>query len=335
MTFLSIVIPVWNASAFIGKGLQSIWDEKLPEDEYEVICVDDCSTDYTLDVLHELQAEHSNLRILKNTENLRAGGARNHGVREAKGEYMLFIDADDYVHPGGLRKAFYYLKEHDIDLLMIDHARDIQGKSVGTKMIHYNERQEVMTGRDFAVHCLVPFSPWGYVFRRRLMTEGRGCWFVEKVTGEDIDWSFALLLRAATAQYQPIILSHIVILPNSVTATQHASVKTVFDVMKTGGRIVGLSREYADDTDVVCQLNAVARCCYARGIKQMLAVKCYRQKREAIRELMPPTGFPDSRLMGIVRRYELVFSALSDVLSPLLRIAVAWKRKLRGRLRPD
>ena len=53
--FLSIIIPCYNAKAYIGKCLNSIWDEGLLEDEYEVICIDDCSTDDTLLHLYELQ----------------------------------------------------------------------------------------------------------------------------------------------------------------------------------------------------------------------------------------------------------------------------------------
>lgn len=228
--FLSIIIPCYNAKAYIGKCLNSIWDEGLLEDEYEVICIDDCSTDDTLLHLYELQKLHNNMQVLRNCENLRAGGARNHGVKNSCGKYILFIDADDYIHPGGLRQAINHLKKQNIDLLMIDHVRDIMNGKIGTKMIHYNTNQQVISGKVFATNCLVPFSPCGYIFKRSLMVEN-GIWFAERVTGEDIDWSFHMLLKAKTAQYLPIILSHIVIVPNSVTGTQHASVKTVFDTI--------------------------------------------------------------------------------------------------------
>ncbi len=72
--FLSIIIPCYNAKAYIGKCLNSIWDEGLLEDEYEVICIDDCSTDDTLLHLYELQKLHNNMQVLRNCENLRAGG---------------------------------------------------------------------------------------------------------------------------------------------------------------------------------------------------------------------------------------------------------------------
>ena len=104
--FLSIIIPCYNAKAYIGKCLNSIWDEGLLEDEYEVICIDDCSTDDTLLHLYELQKLHNNMQVLRNCENLRAGGARNHGVKNSCGKYILFIDADDYIDLYTCEKAY-------------------------------------------------------------------------------------------------------------------------------------------------------------------------------------------------------------------------------------
>ena len=90
--FLSIVIPVYNGENTIFRCLNSIWNQGLNENEYEVICVDDCSTDNTIKILSDIQKRHINLRLLLNEYNKRAGGCRNYGVREAKGEYILFID---------------------------------------------------------------------------------------------------------------------------------------------------------------------------------------------------------------------------------------------------
>ena len=66
---LSIVIPVYNGAKNISKCLDSIWTQKINEYEYEVICVDDCSTDNTISVLEKIKQEHDNLRIIKNDKN--------------------------------------------------------------------------------------------------------------------------------------------------------------------------------------------------------------------------------------------------------------------------
>ncbi len=74
--FLSIVILVYNLAEYLPKCLDSIWSQGLPEDDYEVVCVDDCSTDDSLAVLQQEATSHRQLRVLQNPTNLRAGSAR-------------------------------------------------------------------------------------------------------------------------------------------------------------------------------------------------------------------------------------------------------------------
>ena len=91
--FFSIIIPVYNGlSHDLSICLESIWQQPLSPSLYEVICVDDCSTDDTREWLDEEATKHSNLRIIKHTVNKRQGGGRNTGVKVAKGKYLLFID---------------------------------------------------------------------------------------------------------------------------------------------------------------------------------------------------------------------------------------------------
>ena len=120
---LSIIIPVYNGAKHITNCLNSIWAQELCALDYEVICVDDCSTDNTVEVLNDISKDN-NLRVIKNGTNRRAGGSRNHGVQEAKGEYVVFIDSDDYFHPGSLKKATLYLRNTPLDILVCDFARE-------------------------------------------------------------------------------------------------------------------------------------------------------------------------------------------------------------------
>ncbi len=76
--FLSIVIPVYNGEPFIERCINSIYSQGLAADEFEVICVDDCSTDATPRLLHALAAQHSNLTVLRHSVNKRQGGGTKH-----------------------------------------------------------------------------------------------------------------------------------------------------------------------------------------------------------------------------------------------------------------
>ena len=87
----SIIIPTYNSESEIERALQSIRNQTFKN--YEIIVIDDCSTDNTYEVLKK----YNDIKLIKNTTNLKAGGARNRGLEVALGEYIIFLDADDYL----------------------------------------------------------------------------------------------------------------------------------------------------------------------------------------------------------------------------------------------
>ena len=126
---LSVIIPVYNAAAFIGRALDSIYSQGMKEEDFEVICVDDCSPDNSYEVmmgyLHE--GHHpENLIILRHSVNKRTGGARNTGIRAARGKWILFLDPDDFYLPDTLNKLLDAAEEDPrLDTVMFDGRREI------------------------------------------------------------------------------------------------------------------------------------------------------------------------------------------------------------------
>ena len=93
MTKISIIIPVFNASKLINKSIASILSQSL--EDIEIICVDDVSTDNTLEILNKYAKQYDSIKVLTQ-ENQGSGKARNNGIKEAEGEYIGFLDADDF-----------------------------------------------------------------------------------------------------------------------------------------------------------------------------------------------------------------------------------------------
>ena len=118
---LSFILPCYNAGKFIADTLNSIYAQDLPEEEFEVICVNDCSTDDTHDIIAAIQAEHSNLILLDQPRNMYSGAARNRGLDVAKGEYIWFVDADDMVKPGVAGGLLRQVKDDDLDILLFNY----------------------------------------------------------------------------------------------------------------------------------------------------------------------------------------------------------------------
>lgn len=106
---VSIVVPVYNAARCIADTIMSVKSQTYTD--YELILVDDGSTDTSLEIMKAYECE--NIRVLNNSEGKGAADARNCGIKEAKGRYIAFIDADDRWLPEKLEKQLAFMKEKD------------------------------------------------------------------------------------------------------------------------------------------------------------------------------------------------------------------------------
>ena len=108
---ISVIIPVFNMSKWIGKAIDTV--EKQMLKELEIICVDDGSTDNTLEILNAYKQDYNNLIVI-HQDNRGAGSARNLGMDHATGEYLFFLDADDYFFSeDALEYLYKKAKEND------------------------------------------------------------------------------------------------------------------------------------------------------------------------------------------------------------------------------
>lgn len=95
--FLSIIIPVYNSEKFISDCLNSCINQNIPINEFEIICIDDCSTDNSLKILKKYKKKHTNIRITCFKENKGVSAARNAGLDLMRGDYCTFLDCDDFL----------------------------------------------------------------------------------------------------------------------------------------------------------------------------------------------------------------------------------------------
>lgn len=112
---ISVIMPVYNGEKFLERSIKSVAKQTI--DDIELICVDDGSTDNSLNILKKLQKEYDFIKILTQ-ENQGSGKARNYGIDEACGEYIGFLDADDiFVDEDALEKMYYLGNIHDADMV--------------------------------------------------------------------------------------------------------------------------------------------------------------------------------------------------------------------------
>ena len=116
MVKLSVIVPVYNVEKYVSECLESLMNQDLSKDEYEVICVDDGSSDNSLEVLKEYEKKYPNIRVYTQ-ENSGVCVSRNRGIELAKGEYVWFNDSDDFIYPNCLKALYEVAKSNNLDQL--------------------------------------------------------------------------------------------------------------------------------------------------------------------------------------------------------------------------
>src|SRR2546423_1332243 len=107
--FFSIVIPTYNRAEFIGATLQSVFAQTYPH--YEVLVIDNCSTDNTEELL-EPYARSNKIKFIKHDQNYERAHSRNTGMSAARGDFVTFLDSDDFMYPNNLADAAEYALSH-------------------------------------------------------------------------------------------------------------------------------------------------------------------------------------------------------------------------------
>ncbi len=175
MKKLSFILPCYNVERYIADCLNSIYDQDLPEDEFEVICVNDCSTDGTRSIIAMFEEIHDNLQLIDHAQNLTAGGARNTGIDNAKGEYIWFVDPDDMVKANMVEPLYEKAKTNNLDILFFnDDIVDEHLSYLKTENVFVDT--ETLSGQDYVVKyfrdqmsklCIV----WRCLFRTAFLKE--------------------------------------------------------------------------------------------------------------------------------------------------------------------
>lgn len=114
MVKVSIIIPVHNSEQYLGRCLDSLINQSLKE--IEIICIDDKSTDHSLEILQKIEKQDKRVKIIANPKNYGAGISRNFGLDISSGEYIHFVDSDDFLQQNALEQLYMQAKEQSLDM---------------------------------------------------------------------------------------------------------------------------------------------------------------------------------------------------------------------------
>lgn len=193
--FVSVIIPVYNVEPFIGRCIQSV-KRQIEGVDGEVILVDDCGSDNSLAIAHEVLGDSPNVRIVKHERNRGLSAARNTGLSVANGDYVLFVDSDDILADDCISK-FIELKEEYPDADVIVGQFD-EFEEEGSCHTSKWKQHGGLYVNDVIVPYLnwdIPVTAWNKLCRRSFLLEN-DLTFEEGLVHEDALWSFQVACMA-------------------------------------------------------------------------------------------------------------------------------------------
>lgn len=193
----SIIVPAYNVERYLPACLDSLLAQTF--DDFEVLVIDDVSTDNTKTIALKYAEKHPDkIQVLAHKVNTRQGGARNTAINVAVGQYLMFIDSDDYLKPNTLEYLDRVFSEEAPDIIEFCHEWvDQNGRLLRLERC---TRQTVTPKSETPPMLLSTMGPCNKVYRRELFTE-HGILFPEKYYYEDYWTVPKLLLQAKSVVY--------------------------------------------------------------------------------------------------------------------------------------
>jgi len=143
---ISVLIPVYGVEKYLKKCLDSVVNQTLQE--IEIILVDDCSEDNSIDIIKEFQLKDQRIKYLKNKKNSGAGFSRNRGLEIAKGEYIYFLDSDDYIEKDSLRILYTKAHANNLDILEGRFFKVTNGKKIKSPA-DFTINNQTISGQEY------------------------------------------------------------------------------------------------------------------------------------------------------------------------------------------
>ncbi len=187
MKKVSTITPCFNGEKYLKQCWESLKNQTIGMENMECIFVDDCSTDGTWDMLLSMEREYpENVIVVQLPENRRQGGARNEALSFATGEYLQFLDQDDWLEPNALEELYSMAKEKDTDLIQFDYVHP-NGKDEFDNFCRENlffELKEPEDRREMLSSGLMVCSHHN-IFYKRSLWEKTGSLFPEHMVYEE------------------------------------------------------------------------------------------------------------------------------------------------------
>lgn len=215
MPIISVIIPCYNVEKLIARCLESLERQTIGFEKLELILVDDCSVDNTLEILKSWEAKYpENTIVVECSENGRQGRARNIGIQYATTDWLGFVDSDDWVEPDYFECLYFYAADQKYELVCCGNIRDKSKKLtfISSEMKNRGVPKEIIIDSEEKRRLeirrpSIEYSAWGKLISKDFLVSN-SLFFAENLTYEDAGWGSLLILCFERALILPDELYH-------------------------------------------------------------------------------------------------------------------------------
>lgn len=264
MIKVSIIVPFYNVENYIEKCLQSLVNQTL--EDIEILLVNDGSQDTSEAIAKQFAEKYPNKIIYLEKENGGLSDARNYAIPYAKGQYIAFLDSDDYVETNMYEEMYNKAQKEDLDYIECDFLWEYPDKTLESKGKQYSNKKEMF------IHTRV--VAWNKLIKREIV-QNNHLEFPKGYRYEDVEFFYKLLpfIHHYGIVQKPLI--HYVQRENSISNVQNARTKEIIDVL---GHVI----EYYKENNLFEEYQEEIEYTYARYIlcSSMLRMVMIEDKKE-------------------------------------------------------
>jgi glycosyltransferase involved in cell wall biosynthesis len=248
MIKVSIIIPMYNVAEYLNTCLQSVLNQTLPNDTFEVIMVNDESPDNSLEIAQELAAKYAFIKIISQ-KNKGLGGARNAGIDNAQGVFLLFLDADDWLLPNTLKLIIETANSNHLDILEFGANLVDNNRNVLATISHHSDNK-IYTGVNYYNTIKYSGSACNKLYSKKFINTNK-LRFLEKIYGEDFEFNTRAFFMATKVLAIHSVCAEFLQSPNSITRKKSKCNKDKYlnDFITILKSISNFKRVYSYDTE--------------------------------------------------------------------------------------
>lgn len=242
---VSVIVPVYNVENYLEKCLNSLLTQTF--EEFEVICIDDGSTDHSGRILQSFSKKDNRIRLISQS-NQGISVARNVGIEEARGDYLYFVDSDDYLEKNTLEILYSQSVIDKLDILYFNSELEFEDDIIKNKFQLYRERFDRKQSYPYILNGKEMFSlmyqnndfrinlPFQFI-RREFITDNH-LYFLVDLSCEDVLFSFVAMLKANRVSHIDKALYHRLIRSNSLMTEEDKGIKIIAGWMICYARMI-------------------------------------------------------------------------------------------------